>query len=253
LVVLAVALSAGGAALAQTGEYFVTAGDESTTSVLQGNSINRQWGNANGVEYPIAVPNSNEVRTAGRSNSETGTIYDGVGNVIGGPLQYSQGGNFYDATTDGNSIYMVEFSSGQVYRTDLNYQNPQALFSTNQNDIGITYDPSGGGGLWISNWGGTNVTHYDLGGTPVSSFSTGHSLNAALALDPSDGTLWLADRSSFGLFEQWTTSGTNLFRGQIPGMDSQNVLGGEFASRVPAPGAAALLGLGGLVAGRRRR
>jgi hypothetical protein len=121
-------------------------------------------------------------------------------------------------------------------------------------DLGISYDPSNNS-LWISGWNTTYVTDYSLGGSVLSSFSTGHTENSALAFDPNDGTLWLNNRNTIGInLQQYSTSGTLL--GTLTFGNDVNILGGEFpetASPTPEPSSmllgatgAALLLAGGI-------
>src|SRR5690606_26332854 len=73
----------------------------------------------------------------------------------------------------------------------------------------------------------STITNYTLAGAVISSFSTGHQQNMALALDHADGTLWLHDRTTPGTFEQWSKAGAPLNRIAVAGMSGQNALGGE--------------------------
>jgi hypothetical protein len=222
------------AATAQTSEYFVTAGDQSRISVLQGHARVRSWTDARSVEYPIIVLND-EVRTSGRYISEQGSIYDLSGALLGGPLAFDVTAYPLDATTDGNSIFFVDRRTGPVYRCDLDYRNCQLIFDPGRPVLGITYDPTDDT-LWTSDWTSRGmVSHYTLAGALLGEWPTGRATGSgALALDHADGTLWLNDSNNRTTFEQWTKSGTLLWRGTMAGMSPDNVLGGEFLFQIGA-------------------
>ena len=76
-------------------------------------------------------------------------------------------------------------------------------------------------------------------------------LQAALALDHADGSLWLVKWTQYGDFYQFDKSGNLLSTVHYPGLIRANPLGGEFA--IPGPAALPLLVAGGLFATKRRR
>jgi hypothetical protein len=159
---------------------------------------------------------------------------------------------FNDGTSDGQYIYTVQSqaidSNGAlepyVIRTNLNWQNPMALFSVPVQERGITYDPTNTS-LWLSDYATGIFSDYSLSGTLLSSFNTGQIRLTALALDPTSNTLWVSDKQSSTL-EQWSKTGVMLQSGIPSGLPSGNYLAGEIPgdfSTVPEPPSLALVGL----------
>lgn len=214
-------------ATAQTSEYFLMTGDQATFHVIQNGVVVRSWGPAPGsdnYQYPIAVAGT--LRAMAKDPGDIGAEYDLAGNDLGTRYTNPGGsvGNSWDGTTDGGSNYTID-STGMVHRFDRNWANPTSLFDAGGTGS-LTYDP-GSQTLWVSQFSSQTITQYTFSGVTVSSFSTGHTQNMALAMDHADGTLWLHDRTTQGTFEQWTTTGTLLQRIAVAGMSGQNVLGGE--------------------------
>ena len=219
-VTLAPALSA------QTSEYFVMAGDQSRFHVIQGGVLLRSWGTAAGTaqyQYPIVVTST--IRTMGANANDIGAEYDLNGVDLTTRYTHPAGpSRAWDGTTDGTSHYAID-TAGGVYRFDRDWSNPLRLFGAG--GLGaLTYDPTNNS-LWVSQFSTMIVTEYTLAGVALGSFSTGHTQNMALALDHADGTLWLHDRTTQGTFEQWSKAGALLNRIAVPGMSTQNALGGE--------------------------
>jgi|SRR5271165_3728424 len=180
--------------------YLTTGG--SNILVVQGNSVIQTFPTAYGrFEFPIAV--YGDIRTTGiwpnnqggqytLGGTPTGTTYDLPGII--------SGAGAYDSTSDGSHNYLVDFGTGTVYQTARDYTNPTALFTISgaPTDVGITYDAANHS-LWISGWTNSTVADYSLSGGLLSSFSTGHVYNGALALDPVDHTLWLVNHLTYNL------------------------------------------------------
>ncbi len=216
------------AAQAQTSEYFLMAGDQSTFHVLQGGVLVRSWavpGGTDQYQYPIAVGDT--IRTMGASAGEVGAEYDYAGNLLGPTYVHPVGTErSWDGTRDGTSNYAIA-TDGAVHRYNRAWQNPVPLFDAGGTGS-LTYDPTNNS-LWVGQFGDDRIVNYTFDGIELSSFSTGHDRNMALALDPADGTLWLHDRTTPGTFEQWTRAGVRLQRIAVAGMATQNALGGEMA------------------------
>jgi hypothetical protein len=215
-------------------------------TVVQGNAVINTFPEVYIVgpdvtEDPIAV--SGDVRTVGICCGNVGGQYTLAGTPTG--TYYALPAimrNAIDSTSDGTHNYLVDSVYGIVYQTARDFTNPTALFGVGQYNMGITFDASNNS-LWIS--GGYNssmVSDYSLNGTLLSSFSTGHYLNAALALDPADHTLWLVNDQD-GNLEQYSKAVVLLSTGPTVGY----ALGGEFnleATPTPEPGTFLMLGSG---------
>lgn len=233
LVALA-ALCTASVAHAQISPYVVMAGDQRNFHVLQGGQVVRSWSTPAGTaqyQYPVTVTGT--IRTMGANPGDIGAEYDFSGNELG--TRYTHPGvasRCWDGTTDGTHNYAID-TGGLVTRFDRDWTNPVVLFDAG--GIGaLTYDPTSDS-LWVSQFSGSmDVVNYSFTGTMLGSFSTGHTQNMALAMDHADGTLWLHDRNARGTFEQWTTAGVLIQRIAIPGMNTENALGGE----MPLPGSA---------------
>ncbi len=234
---LAIALS-GGAAWAQTSEYLVIAGDNGDLAgagsprflVISGGVIDRSWAPAGGTDsYQYAVAFDATVRTAARDVGLFGAEYDDVGNATGPTYEHplAAAEDWLDGTTDGVRNYTIDLS-GTVWACDPDWSNPTALFTIPSSDLGtITYDREFGT-LWVGRWSASRIEEYALDGTPMRTVDTGHTKNAALAMDPRDGTLWLHDRTTQGTYEQWSRDGVLLQRFAVAGADLFNAIGGEF-------------------------
>lgn len=220
-------LAAGGSVVAQVSEYYVLSGDQARFSVIQNGTVIRSWPIAPGTaqyQYPMVVLGA--IRTMGAEAGAAGAEYSLTGADLGGRFFHPTGPiRSWDGATDGTSYYTID-TGGGVWRLDSNWQNPVRLFGAG--GIGsLAYD-AGAGTLWVSQFGTPEIRQYRMDGTTVSAFSTGHTQNMALAIDPADDTLWLHDRTFQGTFEQWTKSGTRLQRVAVAGMSGQNALSGEF-------------------------
>jgi hypothetical protein len=116
--------------------HFFCEGNLAVTNVVSTNWL----GNAVGAP-PVGIPG-----TAGQytlSGTPTGTSWSDTP-----PLPVEMLNDFQDGTSDGTHNYTVDTLTGNVIATDLNWQNPLALFSL-PNAFGITYDPNNNS-LWFS-------------------------------------------------------------------------------------------------------
>jgi len=223
---------AASAATAQVSDYFVFSGDQSTFSVIQNGQLIRSWGvapNTAQYQYPLAI--NETIRTMGANLGDVGAEYDIAGTDLGTRYTHpAPQSRCWDGTTDGTSNFAID-SAGTVARYDADWTNPVVLFDAG--GLGaVTYDPTNDS-LWVSQFGTTTIVEYDMRGTALRSFDTGHDKNMALALDHADGTLWIHDRNARGTYEQWTKDGTRLTRRAIAGMEGQNALAGEFQFALP--------------------
>ena len=221
--------------------------------VVQGNTIS-SFPAAYGSPYELPIAVYGDVRTSGdQVNAQIGGQYTLGGTPTGTSYTLpSVIGSALDSTSDGTHNYLVDYGTGAVYQTARDFTNPVLLFAVSWKNVGITYDAANNS-LWISGWRfSTIVADYSLGGTLLSSFSSGHSQNGALALDPADHTLWLVNGPT-GNLEQYSTAGALLSTGPNVGF----LQGGEFdlAPTTPEPGTLIMLGSGivGLAGVLRRK
>ncbi len=243
-------------AAAQTtwaGTLVLTAGDQSTNALINGSTVTtfaqapNVIGGGPGDEYALAVLGT--IRTLGNGNQGGVYQYSGGDYLLNGTptgVNYayptSTNADFYDGATNGVNNFSVDYRTGNVYSFGTDWSNPLFLFTTQANDLGITYD-SVNQSLWVANYNGTNVRDYSLAGTLLSSFTANAGV-FGLAMDYSDNTLW-ADNQ--GTLYQYDRAGNQLST-FADGL-SLNTLGAEFqfSSAVPEPGTA-FLGIAGLAA-----
>jgi hypothetical protein len=250
----AVVFAAAAAASGQSTPFWLTDGDSHNIFVVQNGAIQQvinQQGQHHG--YPLAI--SGDVRVTAYLPNGVGGHYDLAGNYLGNDFNNDGVDAMTDGTTDGVQYnYGIRYYDGSVFRYDLNWDNPQQLFAVGSDFGAITYDSSDGT-LWVKNRN-TNATvnHYDAAGNFLGGFSlgaNGNFTNWSLAYEEATDSLWCIGVGNDTIF-QFDKSGNTLQ--QLNVGTSGNILGGEMSIRgVPAPGAAALLGVAGLAAGRRRR
>jgi len=241
--------------------YYLTAGDNGTMTIVNLNT--QAWFQTplTGNEYAIAAfPGSGEVTVGAYQNN--GAFYDPAGNFVHSVNNANTiaGSQWLDGTTDLAHNYTVDFGNGNVYRTDLNFNNATVLFTPGSafQLTGITYDFANGN-LWVADRYGNpgTITEYTLSGTPLFSFGTGITFISALAYEASNNTLWVTttfgcDGGSETCLFQYDTNGVLLQTFDIPVSD--NIIGGEIPT-IPEPGTLLLMGSGllGLLGVARRR
>jgi len=247
---------------------------------------------AGGADGPIIVDgNTNTVRSVkggfiGGAAPSFGTEYNFAGVPVGAPGSLSLNpaaqvgyGRVIDAAFDGTNTYIVHGFSGTagVFQYGANFSGAGTLMfnitgpnaSTAQ---GITYDTLTQT-IWTSDYdfgvAAGQVRQWNAAGQQINSFlvvnnaGQGSERNTALAYDQSDDTFWMnahvENSLGFGIGELWQFSRNGTFLQSIHAQQTNpnapaNILywGGEIFL-IPTPSAAALLGLGGLVALRRRR
>ena len=258
-----------GQAAGPTSELFLTV-DPTTTSArvigIQGTSVLfnvPQSPTAQG-QSPIAVGSTVRTLGFGAGTSFVGAEYTLPGVPTGSTYAFpaalgSQ--EVDDGTRSASFNYAWSVTNGTAYQLNLDWTNPVALFTlgtASGGRMGITYDVSNNS-LWISGLDGTVgtlISDYSLTGTLLSSFNIGHTGNAALALDPADGTLWLSKLVSGGTLteERYARSAPGSFGATQTLLSSQTyagisdgVFGGEFrftGTVVPEPSSALLVAIG---------
>ncbi|MBL1219182.1 MAG: hypothetical protein D8M59_17020 [Planctomycetes bacterium] len=213
---------------AQTSEYYMMSGDQGMFTVVQNGQIVRQWAIVPGTDkyqYPIVVLDT--VRAMAADEGQEGAEYDLVGNDMGTRYLHEAGPTkCWDGATDGLFNYSID-TSGYIWQFELDWTNPVQLFRVN--GLGsLTFDAENDS-LWVSQFSSqTRIIEYSKDGVELRSFDTGHTQCMALALDPADDTFWIHDRTSQGTIENWSKDGVLLDRIAVPGLESQNCLGGEF-------------------------
>jgi len=223
----ALALTGAATCMAQTSEYFLHSGDQDRFTVVQNGAILRTWGLASGTDryqYPMVVRDT--VRTMGADVGDVGADYDFDGNDLGPRYTHPAGtSRCWDGTADEEHNYSID-TAGVVWQFDLDWSNPVRMFTAG--GIGALAYDSDNDSIWVGTFSGSDLTQYDKQGNILSSFTTGHTKNMALAIDPADGTLWLHDRNRQGTLEQWSRSGQLLATVVVPDLETQNALSGEF-------------------------
>ena len=211
------------------------------------------------MSFPLGIDIAvyGDVRTMGYSENDQGEKFDLAGNgLIGGPyVNNIPESQLHDGTSDGSFNYSVNYTTGDLLQFDRDWANPVTLFN-------VTADIPGGGWItmnasdgtfWVSQWGGPDlVAHFSPTGTLLSSFNSGVVGSSGLALDPADGTLWMAYDPTKTLF-QFDQAG-NLLQSLAYAVDGQ-WYGMEFdTTPVPEPSSLVLsaIGLLGLAAWRWR-
>ena len=246
--------SAGALAAGPTGKYYLTAGTQHQNWIVQGTATTSFAQVSNGganFESPIAV--AGDIRTISNTSgggTTLGSQYTPSG-VFTGTTYAGVAQNFYDGATDGARNFSVNYpavGTGTVFAMTRNWTTPTPLFvaTGNVGPLGITYDPLNSS-LWVSDFGGTRVQNYSLSGALLGGFNTAFSSITALAMDYSDGTLWMGSQSTQGTFYQYSRAGLLLQTVQYASLVSQNTLGGEF-NFAPVPEPATFMLLGGGIA-----
>jgi uncharacterized protein (TIGR03382 family) len=246
---------AGAVAHGQTSPLYMISYDTNEAVVVQNGQVTTAWTNTN-TETAMAIDST--VRVLGRNPGLTGAEYDLGGNLLNSgvypnPLYV----DVYDGTTDGTYNYGIahnDFDTNfAVIRGDADWGNLEVLFVPTIRSSGIAYDSSTDT-LWITNNSGgyTGLQQYDLNGNLL--FETLGDIGGAgygLAYDPADDTLWMTGAFNSGVVDayQLDKSGNILAQIDLPDY-ATNWISAEM--QIPAPGSLALLGLGGLLARRRR-
>lgn len=242
-------LAIAGVAGAQTDPLYITDGDSARLAIVQ-NGVLQSLAKTHVRGYPIIATSSLWIGDY-NGNQPNSIEYDLAGNPTGNTAPYSP--IFaVDAGQDGKQSYQLGDafnSSSTVFTSDMQLGNPQKLFGVQGNDlVGITYDTNDGM-IWVSDQ--DQCYEYDMAGNLQFSFKHGVG-RGCIAFEDSTKTLWYVTNGSDLISQFDPDTGQLLNQLKIAGLASNN-WGAEFASRVPSPGAAAVLGLGGLMAGRRRR
>jgi len=157
----------------------------------------------------------------------------------------------YGGTSDGKKIFFYNNNTSQIYSADPGWTNQQFLANS---PYGFAYDlgyDASDNTLWGSTSG--SYWHIDMAGNPLGSFGANNGSGTGIGVDNADGTIWMTQYCSNSIV-QYDKSGNYMntinFGGNIRTCGEWGI---DFETKVPAPGSAALLGFGGLMASRRRR
>lgn len=247
--IVGLALMAGGA-VGQTSQLWWFDGDSPVYGSMQGGSVNtypRQ-------NYDFALAVSDKIYTIGRDPGGQGGIYNLDGSYAGPNVNNPfNGGQNLDGTTDGKQAYAMDYATSQIFQTaNRDYtggtsvlMSTAALGGTN---YGVTYS-SPDDTFYVTNSGG-DIGQFDRNGSLLRSTNIGGGANYGIAYDAADDTLWVGRGGR--TFTQVRASDLAVLQTFTANSGPNWTWGLEFAS-VPAPGSAALLGVGALVAARRRR
>ena len=223
--------SAGGGGGGPQSRYFVASGQDQKVVRLQGRDYIEEVNAAGLDEYALyalgRINTAGHVMGSGGARYKQGLQHDGTNytNEVSPAI--------YDATTDGCYLYTVRFGTGEVVRANLDWTNPETLFSLDpaQDYIGITYDPSNHS-LWVSMWDEQFIGNYDMQGNEIDSFTPGDAAITCLALDHATGLLWMGSQHDKGVFKGYTKVGG--LAGSYDYGFNYNTLGGEFDLGAPA-------------------
>lgn len=212
------------------------------------------------MDFNAAGTSLYAVRNAGGGNLNPtlGTIdlatgaFAAIADVTGLPAGVAPTGLAIDPTTE--TFYLS--TAWELYT--LNPASGAATLIGDFGPVGIMIDIAvdNFGNLYGHNIGADALFSIDKATAAVAQIGSGHGLDATFAqgmdFDPTTNTLYAAIYSGDGQgwYVSWdtTTGGITVLADTLPfGVEM------ELAIRVPAPGALALVGLGGLVAARRRR
>jgi hypothetical protein len=253
----ALVLGAAGSAGAQTGTMYIHGGySDGPVSAVQGGVLQNQWSGNNGNFAPVIAVNGT-IRFSGYTNGVTGYEYDLAGNPTGNTFTQTVNDYlFYDGASDGQHNYSIGYNTGQVYQFDANWGNPTPIFGGLPTSVptGISWDSNNS--LWIYTANDSTVRNYSMGGSLLSSFPAANpgTYSKGVAFDYTDQTIWLTDYGNGDSLSQYDRNGNHLQTIFVNGLYGSSALTAEFDVRgIPAPASAALLGLGGLAASRRRR
>lgn len=224
---------------------------------------------AGGYDSVIAV--HGDVRTAASGGSEYaytsrdpdfGALYNFDGTFSGtkfDALKYDPAFNVraFDGTTDGSHNFFMNVGfQGGVWRTGRDWSNAEMMFSLGSagDHMGITYDPDHDS-LWVSGGVGSNlIEEYDMKGNRLSWFQSSAGTNfSCLAMDYTDGTLWMSPAEHPGVFVNYDRSGKMLGSFDNHFTSVMNFTAGEFnLGTVPEPTTFLVFGLSAVLVKRKR-
>ncbi len=224
--------------LGPTSKMYFTLWDNVGLGILQGSNVIKTW--APSAYREIAISVTDKIHTTGHLTGTSGAEYTLSGTFTGTTYSISNVLGHHDGATDGQYNYAISWTTGSLYRYNMNWQNPEYLFNVGSDALTITYDPTNDS-FWITTWGTGKVKNYSRAGGLLSSFSTRATHNAGLALDYADGTLWMSEHATSTLV-QYTKAGVFLGEKTYSSLTG-GVWGAEFAYGVPEPSTVLLFAL----------
>ncbi|MBX3368551.1 MAG: PEP-CTERM sorting domain-containing protein [Phycisphaeraceae bacterium] len=216
------------------------------------------WSHANaGFGSVIGVSNSGGPGGLSQTVFRVDNAFSGVPSLVA--IDTITTGAVSDLTVGNGNIYGVRNSGSGTNLLVVEFDNSFNLLNTY--DTGITPVAVGGGGLaydassdsfYITDPDSDNLWNWSIGGSAslvgTNSFDFD---NNDLAIDPNTGTLYAAIENVVS--GAWEFGYFNKNNGQFNMLVSVANSSGSVGLAIPSPATLALVGLGGLVAGRRRR
>lgn len=241
-------------ALAQTSELYLTTYEQTDAYVVQNGQIVRQFQRLHQFDGPALVV-QDTIKMLGQFPGQIGHEYDLNGNPLAGTYPNPGWDDCYDGATDGVHNWTIahnHFPHFPLLVSDADWGNMQEAFTPLRRSSGVTYDMNTDT-LWVTNCIGDSdrVQQYDLNGNLLFEFPVSISGGYGIAWDPADDTLWIPGSWGTNHLYQYDKLGNLLQDVNVQGL-SDRVLGAEFLIPEPSTAALLLLGVGGLVAYRRR-
>lgn len=174
--------------------------------VLENGTLVDSWARYSKSEYGIYVDGN--IFTMHYDATTGGTRYLLDGTNTGQNYQGDGTGRVYDAATDGYAVFTADaYISKGISVRNRDYTAPELLFSGKF--LGVTYDPNTNS-LWVNT--DSRIENRTFTGELLSSFNA--NTIGGLAMDYSDGTLWVSE-SRHGI-AQYSQSGERLGQFQVP-------------------------------------
>ena len=186
--------------------YFLTSGGHRKIIRMKGETYIEADNQTGAPEHPLYI--MGKIRTASMLYAGPGARYGQGLSPDGKTYTNYVADQIWDATSDGCKVYTVNFDTGDVIRADLDWSNPEILFTLDpaHQYLGITYDPSDHS-LWVSEWDGDVIRNLDMEGNHLGSFTAHRTHLTCLGLDHATGLLWVGSALHKGEFRGYTRVG----------------------------------------------
>jgi hypothetical protein len=227
--------------------------------VQGGNMIQTIARNFHGYAEPF-IADGFSIKTSPMNGGGTGYEYRLSDGAIINSYNVPSHGGSHDAGWDGNNTLWNSqnfCASGSMWTGDAGWQGMSNPWNYNSNggscSLGTAFDTRNNW-VWTQDYGPGYMNAYDTSGNLQASFPIQYQGYGGLAYEPASGWLWSHDTYGTNETYAYDTSGNLMWSGFINGLPNGIFHTAEFAvGAIPAPGAGALLGIGGLMAARRRR